>query len=272
MNFNLGDCSNNNDEDFSSSSSSSLDLDFFPSTEHHDNLINQLRMNNYMFQQVLQYHTNEVFIGVSIPGHVVINRDRETVDDNLFRDYFSATPHFNDAIFRRRYRMSRNLFLRIVDAIKDHDTYFEQRIDALGRFGLSTLQKITAVFRMLAYEVFGEQYLRSPTPNDVGRLLHIGEQRGFPGMLGSLDSMHWKWKNCPTAWAGQYAGRSGSPTIILEVVADYDLWIWHAYFGLPSTNNNINVLESSHLFFNLASGIAPPAHYVIQGKEYNMGY
>ncbi|KAL3334478.1 hypothetical protein AABB24_030952, partial [Solanum stoloniferum] len=302
MNFNLGDCSNNNDEDFSSSSSSSLDLDFFPSTEHHDNLINQLRMNNYMFQQVLQNHTNEVFIGGSIPGHVVINRDREAADDNLFRDYFSATPRFNDAIFRRRYRMSRNLFLRIVDAIKDHDMYFKQRIDALGRFGLSTLQKIIAVFRMLAYglpadatdeyvkigesttiesmkrfcraivEVFGERYLRSPTPNDVARLLHIGEQRGFPGMLGSLDCMHWKWKNFPTAWAGQYAGRSGSPTIILEAVADYDLWIWHAYFGLPGTNNDINVLESSHLFSNLASGIAPPAHYVIQGKEYDMGY
>ena len=91
-------------------------------------------------------------------------------------------------------------------------------------------------------------------------------------MLGSLDCMHWKWKNCPTAWAGQYAGRSGSPTIILEAVVDYDLWICHAYLGLPSTNNDINVLEASHLFANLAQGIAPPAHYVIQEKEYNMGY
>ncbi|KAI3448386.1 hypothetical protein Pfo_005051 [Paulownia fortunei] len=31
-------------------------------------------------------------------------------------------------------------------------------------------------------------------------LLHIGKQRGFPGMLGSLDSMNWRWKNCPTTW------------------------------------------------------------------------
>ncbi|KAG5602248.1 hypothetical protein H5410_033618 [Solanum commersonii] len=83
VNFNLGDCSNNNDEDFSSSSSSLLDLNFFPSTEHHDNLINQLHMNNYMFQQVLQNHTNEVFIGGSIPSHVVINCDREAADDIL---------------------------------------------------------------------------------------------------------------------------------------------------------------------------------------------
>ena len=102
--------------------------------------------------------------------------------------------------------------------------------------------------------------------------MEIGEARGFPGMLGSLDCMHWKWKNCPTAWAGQYAGRSGSPSIILEAVADYDLWIWHAYFGLPGSNNDINVLESSHLFSNLAQGITPPAKYFIQGKEYDTGY
>jgi len=144
--------------------------------------------------------------------------------------------------------------------------------DEYVKIGESTTIESMKRFCRAIVEVFGERYLRSPTPNDVARLLHIGEQRGFPGMLGSLDCMHWKWKNCPTAWAGQYAGRSGSPTIILEVVADYDLWIWHAYFGLPGTNNDINVLESSHLFSNLASGIVPPAHYVIQGKEYDMGY
>ncbi|XP_075478760.1 uncharacterized protein LOC142519605 [Primulina tabacum] len=84
--------------------------------------------------------------------------------------------------------------------------------------------------------------------------------------------MHWRWKNCSTAWAGQYAGRSGSPTIILEAVADYDIWIWHAYFGMPGTNNDINVLESSSLFSNLAQGIAPPTHYNIGSKEYDTGY
>ncbi|XP_073138448.1 uncharacterized protein [Henckelia pumila] len=73
-------------------------------------------------------------------------------------------------------------------------------------------------------------------------------------------------------WAGQYVGRSGKPTIILEAVADYELWIWHAYFGLPGSNNNINVLSKSHLFANLANGVAPPANYVIQGKEYTMKY
>ena len=70
--------------------------------------------------------------------------------------------------------------------------------------------------------------------------------------------MHWKGNKCQTAWAGKYASHGGSPTIILEAVADYDLWIWHTYFGMPGSNNDINVLESSHLFSNLAQGIAPP--------------
>ena len=238
----------------------------------------------------------------SIPGHIVINRDREQAARNLFNDYFAENPRFPETMFRRRFRMSRALFLQIHDAVQRHDNYFVQRRDGLGKLGLSSLQKLTAALRMLTYgspadstdeyikigesttleclkrfcraivEVFGGHYLRAPNANDVARLLHINERRGFPGMLGSLDCMHWKWKNCPTAWGGQYAGRSGSPTIILEAVADYDLWIWHAYFGLPGSNNDINVLEASHLFANLAEGTAPPANYVINGKEYNMGY
>ncbi|KAH9687360.1 nuclease [Citrus sinensis] len=144
--------------------------------------------------------------------------------------------------------------------------------DEYIKIGESTTIESLKRFCRAIMKVFAEQYLRSPYANDVARLLYVGKDRSFSGMLGSLDCMHWKWKNCPTAWAGQYDGRSGTPAIILEVVADYDLRIWHAHFGLPDSKNDINVLEASHLFANLASGIAPPAHYVIKGNEYNMGY
>lgn len=50
-------------------------------------------------------------------------------------------------------------------------------------------------------EIYGEYYLRSPNANDVARFLYIGKQCGFPGMLGSLDCMYWRWKNCPKSWA-----------------------------------------------------------------------
>ena len=73
--------------------------------------------------------------------------------------------------------------------------------------------------------LFGDEYLRRPTPTDLQRLLDVGEYRGFPGMIGSIDCMHWEWKNCPTAWKWQYSCGSGKPTIVLEAVASYDLWI-----------------------------------------------
>ena len=53
------------------------------------------------------------------------------------------------------------------------------------------------------------------------------------------------------------------PTIILEAVASHDLWIWHAFFGMPGSHNDINVLHRSPLFDNLAEGIAPEVNYTI---------
>jgi len=62
------------------------------------------------------------------------------------------------------------------------------------------------------------------------------------------------------------------PTIILEAVASKDLWIWHAFFGLPGSHNDINVLHRSHLFARLVDGQAPKVDFTINGHSYNMGY
>src|SRR5438309_395455 len=48
-----------------------------------------------------------------------------------------------------------------------------------------------------------------------------------------------------------------SPTIVLEAVASYDLWIWHAFFGMPGSHNDINVLDRSPLFAELQNGRTP---------------
>ncbi|XP_024199994.1 uncharacterized protein LOC112203230 [Rosa chinensis] len=44
------------------------------------------------------------------------------------------------------------------------------------------------------------------------------------------------------------------PTIILEAVASYDTWIWHAFFGMPGSCNDLNVLAKSLLFDELTAG------------------
>jgi hypothetical protein len=105
----------------------------------------------------------------------------------------------------------------------------------------STTLKYLRRFAIVVVELFGPQYLRLPNEQDTTKLLAIGVSRGFPSMLGSIDCMHWGWKNCPTAYHGMYRVHKNEPTIILKVVASKDLWIWHAFFGMPSSHNDINV-------------------------------
>ena len=238
----------------------------------------------------------------SIQGHSVIFRNRVQGHERLYRDYFAEPPIYPLNLFRRRFRMNRTLFLRILFMVENYDPYFVQKKNAVGILGLSSLQKMTAAIRMLAYGVaadvvddyvrigesttieslkrfvravvaiFSNEYLRSPNNDDIARLLAMGTNRGFPGMLGSIDCMHWKWKNCLTAWKGMYSGHVHEPTIILEAVASYDLWIWHAFFGLPGSHNDINVLERSSVFALLSQGQAPPANFSVNGNDYTMGY
>jgi hypothetical protein len=232
-----------------------------------------------------------------------IKRPREEAHEKLVNDYFSENPLYPSNIFRRRFRMSRPLFQRIVDALGQWSDYFTQRVDATNRQGLSPLQKCTAAIRQLATgsaadeldeylkigettameslknfvfgvrEVFGERYLRRPTMEDTEHLLKLGEKRGFPGMFGSIDCMHWQWERYPNAWKGQFTrGDQKVLTLILEAVASHDLWIWHAFFGAAVSNNDINVLNQSTIFINELKGQAPRVQYTVNGNQHHTGY
>jgi len=75
------------------------------------------------------------------------------------------------------------------------------------------------------------------------------------------------------AWKGQYTrGDQAGPTVMLEAVASHDLWIWHAFFGVAGSNNDINVLNRSPLFTEVVQGRAPEIQFTVNGNEYNMGY
>ena len=99
-------------------------------------------------------------------------------------------------------------------------------------------------------ELYENQYLRKPTCEDIMKQMGINEKQGWPGTFGSLDCMHLDWKNCPSAWQGQFIDKDGNYTIILEAICDQSLWIWHAIFGMSGTNNDITVLDNSPLLHN----------------------
>ncbi|KAM5573625.1 hypothetical protein ABKV19_013256 [Rosa sericea] len=240
--------------------------------------------------------------GGSVPGRATRHRSREVANEKLLNDYFVANPVYPAETFRRRYRMRREVFLRMLEHVQTADPYFRQSQDCAGRLGFSPHQKLTCALRMLAtacsadsldesflmpestaienlsrfchtiVTIYQERYLRAPTTEDLDKILQRAERRGFLGMIGSLDCMHWQWKNCPVGWQGNFSGKSKKPTIVLEAVAGPDTWIWHAFFGIPGAQNDITVLGRSPLFDAVTADEAPELNYYVNGTPYEFGY
>ncbi|XP_020153285.1 uncharacterized protein [Aegilops tauschii subsp. strangulata] len=106
----------------------------------------------------------------------------------------------------------------------------------------STTIEYLCKFCRAVVEVFGPQYLRSPNAEDTTRILAQNEAREFYGMLGSIDCLHWAWKNCPFAWQGMYKGAKGGCSVC------------------------------SNVFAKLVEGHAPPVNFKVNGRQYNKGY
>lgn len=84
-----------------------------------------------------------------------IPRNREAGHDDLVANYFSANPNYTDEMFRRRFRMTQPLFLRIVGVLSDWDLFLPK--EWMGRDGHSPLQKCTAAIRWLGYGTPADQ-------------------------------------------------------------------------------------------------------------------
>jgi hypothetical protein len=56
--------------------------------------------------------------------------------------------------------------------------------------------------------------------------------------------------------------------MILEAIVDQSLWIWHAFFGMPGGNNDINVLDRSPLVVDLLRGEGQDLAFEVNGSVY----
>ncbi|GJW59173.1 ALP1-like protein [Tanacetum coccineum] len=233
--------------------------------------------------------------------------EQRLIDDYFGDDEYE--PKYPEEKFRRRYRMSSRLFNKILNDILSYDvqplpeyfSYFRSRLDATGRNSIGSILKCTSAIRQMAYDtspdafdeylqiaertsrecldhftkcihvLYYDKFLRRPTATDIQKTYELHEEKhGLPGMLGSIDCMHWDWKNCPKSLHGQFKRSTNKyPTLMLEAVADQKLWIWHAYFGVPGANNDLNVLYDSSLFDDdEIADIAQSVHGLRLSKRY----
>uniref|UniRef100_A0A0D3DCZ4 DDE Tnp4 domain-containing protein n=1 Tax=Brassica oleracea var. oleracea TaxID=109376 RepID=A0A0D3DCZ4_BRAOL len=212
------------------------------SNDEEQNLENMFE--DYFEQQIEVMYNNIVDYQPTVPRRrAYIERNREEGHNRLWNDYFSEEPTYPPHNFRRRFRMNQSLFTGIVNCFSNEVPYFQHRRDAVGRFGLSPLQKCDMVDEYLRMgettallclekftegiiDLYGEEYLRRPTPEDLQRLLDIGEVHGFLGMIGSIDCIL----------------------------------------------NDINVLDRSPVFDDIIYGRAPRVEFTVNGHKYHRAY
>ncbi|XP_072087926.1 uncharacterized protein [Arachis hypogaea] len=102
--------------------------------------------------------------------------------------------------------------------------------------GESTIIECLEKFVEGVISVFEYEYLQKTNPNDV--------------------------------WKGMYmSGYHGVATIVLEVVASSDLWIWHAFFGVSGSNNDINVLDHSPVFDDILNDRASKMVFILNRPD-----
>nr|XP_043611956.1 uncharacterized protein LOC122583637 [Erigeron canadensis] len=136
---------------------------------------------------------------------VVLHRRRHETNERLMRFYFVDDPVYLPREFRRRYCMSKCLFLQIASDLEEGYTYFHQRYDCRGKLGFTPIQKCRAALRQLAYgstvdsfdenfemsarvlreslakfckgviDIYGPTFLRRPTSSDIQRLYDVYE-------------------------------------------------------------------------------------------------
>ena len=237
----------------------------------------------------------------------LVDYDRERASKCVRSDWFCPYPRFDDRQFERTFRLTRSMVERLVCSLADYDSFWLSSVDCCGRTSIDPIVKFLAAQKMICFDIsfsafkdyfqmgkstarlclekltrgivkcpaISEHYLRAPTKSDARKIVSLHKKvYGIDGCLGSLDVTKIHWSACPVAWKGQFEGKEGYPTIGLEAVADYNLWIWHSAFGFPGSLNDINVWDRLPLLKSMLDGSHGDIEFSfnIGGEEFDLLY
>ncbi len=232
--------------------------------------------------------------------------DYERARASIQQDFLGPDPTFGPDDFKRMFRVSRATYDTLRNYLSGVQSFFRDGKQVTNRMKISADGKIMMALKYLAYgcsvnafrdyfqigestamkcvklfikelskSPFHHKYLGSMTPADAKRVeaLHRSTHE-MPGMIGSLDCSHFVWKNCPVAYQGQFQGKEGRPTLVVEAMADYNLYCWHAIFGYAGTLNDLTVWDNSFLLKAICDGSFEEMDFpfTIAGEQFDQLY
>ncbi|CAL2230970.1 unnamed protein product [Prunus armeniaca] len=95
--------------------------------------------------------------------------------------------------------------------------------------------------------LYTRDYLRKPTPRDLQRLLQKTKARGFLVMIGSIDYIHKEIMGIGMA----------KKVSFWKLLHSFNAWVWHAFFRVVESQNDLNMLGQSPVFNDVLRGQAP---------------
>jgi hypothetical protein len=87
-----------------------------------------------------------------------IERRRVFYSHLLFHDVWGPSPIYSATYFKKFFKIPIGLFDDIVTKVIANDNYFRQKTDAVGKMGLSSIQKICSAVRQLTSGVSSAEH------------------------------------------------------------------------------------------------------------------
>lgn len=190
----------------------------------------------------------------------------------------SVVPQYEDAAFRRMFRMSQPSFNHLCAYLKDlpnftydhaggkeHVTVEKQILMTLwylgsldtvdriaDRFGVSSSSVIRCRNRVVGAvnEHLKQKFIIWPEEEAMQEQATLFNRRnGFPGIVGALDGTHIEIKK-PALHSNSYINRKGFASLQLQAVCNYSMLFTHVFVGYPGSCHDARILRNSDLWTN----------------------
>lgn len=151
-----------------------------------------------------------------------------------YTDFLAPDAVYNERYFREFHRIPRKLYDRIEQDLAPRLT---KGTDATGIPSVPAYVKLLGTLRWLGdgpsarqqddqwraapstiskhreevvraiVDQYGERYLAPPSDEKLRDIMQQYEARGFPGCIGAMDCMQFRWRMAPTLWQGALKGK-----------------------------------------------------------------